>query len=139
MTYVSRLLRSGVHRVLMWQAVIVLVVACGVFLIHRERFDVFSALYGGAVAMMMTFLLGFRLQRAAAMNTAKSGLGDLRLYLYLYVGALERFGLVALFLGVGVGYFHLRPFLVIVGFTAVHMGYLFKLPTRPALRNKSQE
>ena len=133
MSYANRVLRSGVYRVLMWQTLIVAVVVGAVFFSHGQRDDALSALYGGAVAMLVTFLLGLRLRGASVMDTTKSGIGDLRLYLYLYIGALERFGLVALGLGIGIGYLHLRPFLVIMGFTAAHMGYLFRLPNRRQL------
>ncbi len=138
MSHLTRVLNSGVRRILIWQALIVVVVACAVYVVRGNVQDVLSAGYGGSLAVLVTFLLGLRLRKAAVMDTTQSSIGDARLYLYLFVGALERFGLVALGLGVGMGYYHFRPVLVIMGLAAAHMGYLFKLPDRRQLGKGSE-
>jgi ATP synthase protein I len=125
MSYASALLNSGIRRLLGWQAIIVLVLGGGGGVFYG-RYHAFSLLYGGGLAMVVAILLGWRLQKInASPMQGSSGL------LHIYLGAVERFVVVVLGMGAGMGWLRLPPFPMIVGFAAAQAGYLFKMPDYP--------
>ena len=80
-----------------------------------------AAGYGGAVTIIATLLLGWRMLRAgqhARLDPRKS----MRI---LYVGAAWRFMLAVALFAFGIGYFRLDPPAMIVGFVLAQLAYLF--------------
>jgi ATP synthase protein I len=126
MSYASALLGSGMRRLLVWQAAIVLLIGALVW-IRYGRPHGLSLLYGGGLAMIVSALLGWRLQKINASASMMTGFG----VMHIYLGAVERFLFVAVGMGAGMGWLRLPPFPMIVGFAAAQAGYLFKLPEHP--------
>jgi len=127
MIYTSALLKSGRRRLAVWQSVIVLMVGCVVWMVHGHYYGL-SVFYGGGLALVISFLLGWRLQKVVNLGRAMNGF-DL---LQISFGALERFVLVALGMACGIAWIGLAPWAMILGFTAAQIGYFFKMPDRPA-------
>ena len=103
-------LRKGVRRVVLFQALLTLLVAA-VFGYTRDRAEFFSALYGGATAMLLSAWLGFGVWRAR-------GLGS------LYANAVTRYGIAVLCLGLGMGMLKLAPLPLIAAFGVAQFGFL---------------
>src|SRR3972149_6019045 len=82
-------LRKGLRRVLLFQALLTLLAAAA-FGVARGRYDFLSAMYGGAVAVVLSGWLGRGVLRS-------TGLGS------LYANAITRYGAAMLFLGLGMG------------------------------------
>lgn len=106
-------LRKGVRRVLLFQALLTLFVAA-VFGVARGRYDFLSALYGGAVAALLSGWLGRGVLRS-------TGLGS------LYANAITRYGAAMLFLGLGLGVLKLAPLPLIVAFAVAQFGFLAEM------------
>ena len=123
MSYASSLLRSGLRRLLIMQGLIVLLIG-GMVSFRYGQYHAISAVYGGVLAMLVALLLGWRVQKVGVSGKMDGGLGEL----HLYIGALERFVLVALGVWAGMGWLRLPPFPLIAGFTAAQAGYFFKMP-----------
>ena len=84
-----------------------------------------AAVCGGAIAMLVASLLGWRLQRAAdAAGQVQQGA------VQLYLGAAERFLIVGIGFAVGIAWLSLPPVAMIVGFAAAQLSFLWRLPTR---------
>lgn len=73
-----------------------------------------SALYGGALALLLTWWLGRGVWRSG-------GLGA------LYANAITRYAAAMLFLGLGMGVLKLAPFPLIVAFAAAQLGFLARV------------
>ncbi len=73
-----------------------------------------AALFGGATALANLLLLDWRARRAnrARALTARQSLQ------VLYLSALERFATVALLFALGIGFLHLEPLPLLLGFVA---------------------
>ena len=110
MSFAAETLRKGVRRVLLFQAVLTLLVAA-VFSVAYGRFELISALYGGAVAMLLSGWLG----RGALRST---GLGS------LYANAITRYAAAILFLCLGMGVLKLAPLPLIVSLAVAQFGFL---------------
>lgn len=110
MNFVAETLRQGVRRVIMFQALLTLLIAAG-FGYARGGPDILSALYGGAVAVLLSAWLGRGVKRAV-------GLGS------LYANALTRYASAMLFLGIGMGVLKLTPLPLIVAFAVAQLGFL---------------
>jgi len=123
MSYASALLRSGVRRLLIFQAAIVLIVGFGM-LVSYSRYSALSTLYGGGLAMWMAVLLAWRVQKIGM----KSGRSN---KWHMYLEALERFLLVTLGIWAGMSWLRLLPLPLIVGFATAQVGYFFRLTERP--------
>ena len=113
MNFAAETLRKGVRRVLLFQALLTLLVAA-VFGVARGRFELLSALYGGAVAVLLSAWLGRGVLRS-------SGLGS------LYANAITRYGAAMLFLGLGLGVIKLAPLPLIVAFAVAQFGFLAQM------------
>jgi ATP synthase protein I len=109
-------LHKGVRRVLLFQALLTLLVAAA-FAVARGRYDFLSALYGGAVAVLLSGWLGRGVLRS-------TGLGS------LYANAITRYGAAVLFLGLGLGVLKLAPLPLIVAFAVAQFGFLAELRSR---------
>lgn len=117
MTEAARILKHTLRRVALLQgALIVVAGACAAWLGRDQGAarSALAALYGGLVSVFIAWRL------ARSLNTAPGETGSARLYL----GALERFVSVALFLGVGFSVLHLEPLAVIGGFGLAQLGFL---------------
>ena len=116
MNFAAEQLRKGVRRVLLFQALLTLLVAV-VFGVARGRYDFSSAMYGGAVAVLLSGWLGRGVLRA-------TGLGS------LYANAVTRYGAAMLFLGLGLGALKLAPLPLIVAFAVAQFGFLAEMRSR---------
>lgn len=108
-------MRKALTNLLAIQAGLTLAVAAG-FYVYRGGFSAGSALCGGAIALVVTSLLAFRLARAA-----RPGAGVLGLYLgtferFLFIGAAFSFAIAAL---------KLPPVPLLAGFVGAEIGYFF--------------
>ncbi|GAB4508230.1 MAG: hypothetical protein Tsb0026_06600 [Sulfuricaulis sp.] len=109
-------LRKGVRRVLLFQTLLTLLVAAA-FGVAHGRYDFLSALYGGAVAVLLSGWLGRGVLRS-------TGLGS------LYANAITRYGAAMLFLGLGMGVLKLAPLPLIVAFAVAQFGFLADMRSR---------
>ena len=116
MIFAAEQLRKGVRRVLLFQALMTLLVAAG-FGIARGRYDFLSALFGGAVAMLLSGWLGRGVLRS-------TGLGS------LFANAITRYGAAMLILGLGMGVIRLAPLPLIVAFAVAQFGFLAEMRSR---------
>lgn len=110
MSFAAAKLRKEVRRVLLFQALLTLLVAA-VFGVIRGRWDFLSALYGGAVAMLLSAWLGRGAARAA-------GLGS------LFVNAVTRYGAAVVFLGLGLAVIKLAALPLIAAFAGAQFGFM---------------
>lgn len=79
-----------------------------------------SAAYGGAVAIVTSWLLGRRVNRASELaetDPARSAYA-------LYFGAVQRFVFVLIALGLGLGLLKLPPLPLLVSFAVAQLGYV---------------
>ncbi|MHB8744338.1 MAG: ATP synthase subunit I [Sulfuricaulis sp.] len=113
-------LRQGVHRVLWLQAWLTLFVAAA-FGYAGGGYSLLSALYGGAITLLLTGWLG----RGAART---NGLGA------LYAHAVTRYAAAMLFLGLGMGVLKLAPLPLIVGFAVAQLGFLARVQRGPIIK-----
>ena len=116
MIFAAEQLRKGVRRVLLFQALLTLLVAAA-FGVARGRYELLSALYGGAVAVLLSGWLGRGVLRS-------TGLGS------LYANAITRYGAAMLFLGLGLGVIKLAPLPLIAAFAVAQFGYLAEMRRR---------
>jgi ATP synthase protein I len=78
-----------------------------------------AAVFGGAIAVMNTLLLGRRVRRAAQATSQDHSRGVFALYL----GAVERFVFTLAAFAVGMGLLHLPPEPLLGTFAAAQLGY----------------
>lgn len=110
MNFAADVLRKGVRRVILSQAMLTLLVAV-IFACARGGFDFLSALYGGAVVMLLSAWSGRVARRAVGLGT-------------LYAGAVTRYAAAVVFLGLGLGVLKLAPLPLIVAFAVAQFGYM---------------
>lgn len=113
MNFAAAKLRKGVRRVLLFQALLTLLVAAA-FGVARGRHDFLSALYGGAVAVLLSAWLGRGVLRSASLGS-------------LYANAITRYGAAMVLLGVGLGVLRLAPLPLIAAFAVAQFGFLAEL------------
>lgn len=120
--------------------VLVLIVAAGVGLwrlwaqgvpegIVHGAFEAAAALYGGGITVLNTWWLGRRVQRAGELAREQPERGQLA----LYAGAVQRFVVTLILLGIGLGWLKLAPIPLILAFAASQLGFLANIggPDRP--------
>jgi F0F1-type ATP synthase assembly protein I len=107
------------NRVLISQALIALAVALA-FLAGSGGDAARAALFGGAITLVTTYLLARRIARAAALAQRNANSGTMALYL----GAAQRFALVAGLLILGLGVLKLAPVPLLAALAATHLGFL---------------
>jgi ATP synthase protein I len=78
-----------------------------------------AAVFGGAIAVMNTLMLGWRVRRAAQATSQDRSRGTLA----LYMGAVERFVFTLAAFAFGMGFLHLRPEPLLGAFAAAQLGY----------------
>ncbi|MHB1515428.1 MAG: ATP synthase subunit I [Acidiferrobacteraceae bacterium] len=118
MTEAARILQHTFRRVALMQGGL-MAVAAGVaaWFARDDRWAHAgaSALYGGAISLLVAWRLAHSLNAAA---TGGSGSAQ------LYLGAAERFVLVAVLLALGFAVLKLAPLAVIGGFALAQLGFL---------------
>ncbi len=119
----SELTRST-RRVLGVQIIVSIIVA-GLFLL-KSPWAVYSALYGGISSVLIALLLSQRVKRAteAAQDSLKESMA------ILYVGAVQRFVLVAVFLVFGIAVVKFDPMAVSIGFALVQLSFVMGTRTK---------
>ncbi|MHB1950357.1 MAG: hypothetical protein ACYCQK_02645 [Acidiferrobacteraceae bacterium] len=115
MTEAARILHHTLRRVAAAQAALIVFAALVAAWLGRNHawgsvWAGAGALYGGLVSLFIAWRL------ARSLDGGGSG--------RLYLGALERFVSVALFLGLGLAVLHLEPLAVIGGFALAQLGFL---------------
>lgn len=110
---------SGMHRVLTVQVVLIALAAAGGFYLGGLP-AAEAALFGGAIALINTLLLAWRLHRGRRPLHADPG-RHLRSF---YASAIERFATVALLFAAGIGLLDLMPGALIAGFIVGQLALL---------------
>ena len=90
------------------------------FFVAKGLWEAQSALYGGFISVVVTYMLARRVERAgeiARQNPRKS-------MQLLYIGAVQRFVLVAALLGCGLILIKLEPLALIVGLALTQLAYV---------------
>ncbi len=112
-------LRRDVRRVVLAQALLTLLVAAA-FAFRGGAREALAACYGGAVTILISGWLGWRLRRAGdgapAAPTAVLGL--------LYSSAVMRYAAVVALLALGLGALKLSPLPLVVAFGLAQFGFL---------------
>lgn len=122
MSYAADMLRQTVRRVLLVQAVLTLLTGAAFFALLGSL-PAFAALYGGAIALIGTWLLGRRVQRTPETPAQGHSGGQLA----LYAGILPRFIVTLVLLGIGIGGLKLFPIPLITAFAVAQLGFLINL------------
>ena len=113
-------MESSVHRTAGLQIVTSVVVGMLGYVLQGET-AAMAALYGGAVALMSTLLLLWRMRRSN-----REMLLEAHQHLWLfYRSGLERFLVVCVLLALGMGPFNLVPVAVLIGFVAGQLAWVF--------------
>ncbi len=111
---------SSVHRTAELQIVTSVVAGVLGYVLQGET-AAMAALYGGAVALMSTLLLLWRMRRSN-----REMLLEAHQHLWLfYRSGLERFLVVCVLLALGMGPFNLVPVVVLIGFVAGQLAWVF--------------
>ncbi len=112
-------LRQGVRWVVMAQALLTLLVATG-FGLRGGWHEALAAGYGGAVTILISGWLGWRLRRAGerAQASAAANLG------LLYSSAAMRYAAAVVLLALGLGLLELPPLPLVVAFGLAQFGFL---------------
>ncbi len=121
MSYAAQILRKGLRRVLIAQVSLTLAVAI-VAALEASQHDalrpVVAALAGGGIAMWGALVLAYSVGRADGKQ------GAAQAQLWLYGGAVARFVFAIVFLGLGLGVFHVAPLPFLVAFGLGQVAFL---------------
>ena len=117
MTDAAEVLRRGIRRVALAQAVITLSLAAA-FWYGRGSGEALGALYGGATALLISVWLGRGVKRAGALPLQGSVLGA------LYANTVMRYVAAIVLLGLGLGSLELTPIPLVCAFVAAQFGVL---------------
>lgn len=109
-------LGGAARAVLLYQAAITVLTAA-VFMFMGGLRPAIAALYGGLVAMVLSWLLKRRVTRVAGVSPGKS-------MMLLYLGVVQRFLLVLALFALALGVLKLDPLASIVGFGLGQLGYV---------------
>jgi F0F1-type ATP synthase assembly protein I len=125
-------MESSVHRTAGLQIVTSIGVGVLGYVLQGEEAAI-AALYGGAVALIATLLLLWRMQRSE-----RKMLLEAHQHLWLfYRSGLERFLVVCVLLALGMGPFNLVPLAVLFGFVVGQIAWVF-VPLQHEKRNQSK-
>lgn len=129
MSHAARVMRATVRRVLTLQLLIVLGVAAA-YLVSQGFHAALSALYGGGIALFSTWLMGWRISRAADAAAQDSNQGAF----VIYAGVAQRFLLVLVLMALGMGMLKLAPVAILAGYALAQIAYMFnKVDTQPKI------
>jgi ATP synthase protein I len=107
--------------VLITQAVLAVAVAIGFYFLKGFP-AVQAALYGGAIALLNTFLLARRVKRAGDVAQEDANRGTVT----LYIGAVQRFVIALAGFAIGMGLLKLAPLPQLLAFAAAQAAYLLE-------------
>ncbi len=96
-----------------------LLVAAG-FFVFKGQWEALSAVYGGLISVLVAFLLGRGVARAAGAAPQDHK----RSLVMLYLGAAQRFVLVGVLFAAGLAAFKLLPLAMIAGFGAAQLIFI---------------
>lgn len=115
----SREINDAARKLILLQVGVSVVIAVAFFMAMGQG-EALAALYGGVISIVIAFLLGRGVVRAAeaARQDHKKSM------LILYVGALQRFILVLVLFGIGLKGLGLPFIPMIVGFAGAQLAYL---------------
>jgi len=102
------------RRVVIVQSLATLLLAAGFGMVGGWSQGV-AGLYGGAVTVVLTLWLAWRVRRAGA---AGGGLAT------IYTGAIARYALAAMGIAVGIGWLKLAPLPLLAGFALTQFGFV---------------
>lgn len=122
-------LTGDTRRLLLLQCGLALASGCVGYALTLDVSVPAATLYGGAAAVLNTWLAGRRLARA--MEVARTAPG--RETGVLFVGAVHRFVSMAAAFAVGMGMLKLAPVPLLVGFAVVYGGIIFVRPGSAAM------
>lgn len=100
--------------------VILILVSGAAFYYYMGEATVWGSLFGGAVAIVNTLLLSWRLESAARMADDNPDGGILTLYL----GVIQRFVFVLVMFGIGMGVLKLNPPAMLGTFALAQLAYM---------------
>ncbi|HGX93169.1 MAG TPA: ATP synthase subunit I, partial [Candidatus Tenderia sp.] len=78
-------------------------------------------LYGGGIALFSTWLMGWRITRAAQAAALDSNQGAF----VIYAGVAQRFLLTMVLMALGMGVLKLAPVAILVGYALAQIAYMF--------------
>ena len=118
----SREINDAARKLILLQVGVSVVIAVAFFMAMGQR-EAMAAFYGGVISIVIAFLLGRGVVRAAeaARQDHKKSM------LILYVGALQRFILVLVLFGIGLKGFGLPFVPMIAGFAGAQLAYLINM------------
>ncbi len=126
-----RQVQANAKKVIVLQLIIAVVVALVAGIAEGGWFGL-SALFGGFVGLSLSLLLrrGVLKANELAREDPQRGMA------VMYLGAVQRFVLVLVLLGVGLGYFDFAPLAAIIGFGFVQVAYavVMRRTAHPASR-----
>jgi len=130
-TIESELARST-KRVVSVQIIVTIIVA--ILFLLKSPWASFSALYGGFSSVFIVLLLSQRVKRAtaAAQDNLKESMA------ILYIGAVQRFVLVAVFLIIGITLMKFDPMAISVGFVLAQFSFALGSSTK-SFNNRGQQ
>ena len=108
-------LNRGARHVVLTQALLTLLIAGG-FGVAGSQDDLWAAIYGGMVTVIITAWLAWRLR--AAGSAANTGFGA------IFFSWMLRYVAAALLLGAGLGYLKLVPLPLLSAFAVTQFGFL---------------
>ena len=115
----SREIKDASRKLIAMQAVVGAVIAAAFFMAKGQG-EAISAFYGGLISIVIAFLLGRGVVRAA--ETARQD--HKKSMLILYLGAVQRFILVLVLFGIGLKGLSLAFLPMIAGFAGAQLAYL---------------
>ena len=122
MSHAAEILSQAIHRVLLGQTALTLLTA-GVAFALQDSAAALAAIYGGGVALISTWLLGWRISRTPEIAQH----GDTGSQLALYAGVLPRFIVTLALLATGIGWLKLAPIPLIAAFGIAQLGFAINL------------
>jgi len=111
---------SGIRRILISQAVITAVVACG-YAVYLGSFAAFSATYGGVVMLLSTWWMARSVRRASLLAPRDPQGGSLA----LFGGMAQKYLFAIVALAVSLAVLKLNALALLVGFATTQAGFLF--------------
>lgn len=119
MGYVDTLSRDT-RRVLQTQVLLTLIIAGG-FGLFRSLPDALAAAYGGAITVLITGWLAWRVRQAGKASSPGAGL------VVIYSSAVLRYAVVIVLVGAGIGLLKLSPLPLLSAFAVTQFGFLASL------------
>mgnify|MGYP001162139717 CR=1 FL=1 len=112
-------MKSSVHLTAVLQIIISVIVGIIAYALEGEE-EAIAVVYGGAVALVGTLLLLWRMQ-----SVKNNTLMDAKYYLWIfYRSGLERFLALSILLAMGMGMLELVPLAVLIGFVVSQLVWI---------------